>query len=251
MTDLSGHVSLVTGGSTGIGLGITRGLLDAGACVAVCGRSEARLSSAIDGLAAGDQVGGFVCDVSDEGQVARLFDEVRETFGGLDSCFANAAIGGTADVPFVDCTLEQWRAVQRTNLDGAFLTCREAARHMIAHHGGSIVVTSSTAASDGRAHGQAYAASKAGADAMVRGMAVELARHRIRVNAIQPGWFGTSRVYDFLPAEVVQKKVLPRVPMRRFGQEAEIAGLAVYLAGPSSSYMTGQTLVVDGGYSVF
>lgn len=250
MTDLTGHVALVTGGSSGIGLGITRGLLDAGASVAICGRSEERLESAINGLAAGDRVGGFVCDISEEEQVARMFREVLELFGAIDSCFANA-VTGAHEIPFVDCTLDEWRRVQRVNLDGSFLTCRAAARHMVAQHGGSIVVTSSTVTSDGRARGQAYAASKAGTDAMMRSMAVELARHGVRVNAIQPGWFGTRTVFDFLSAETAQRKILPRIPMRRFGQESEIGGVAVFLAGTESAYITGQTLVVDGGYSVF
>lgn len=250
MTDLTGHVALVTGGSTGIGLGIVHGLLAAGASVAFCSRHGGRNQTAMKGFENTDRVAAFVCDVREEDQVDRLVADTLEQFGRLDSCFANAGIGGD-DVAFTDCTLEQWREVHQTNLDGTFLTCRAAARHMVDAYGGSIVVTSSTAAVAGRPRGQAYAASKAGIHALIRGMAVELARHGVRANAILPGWFGTPLTQDFLEADVAQRKILPRIPMRRYGREADLAGVAAFLAGPDSSYITGQTIALDGGFTVY
>lgn len=252
MFDLTGHVALVTGGSSGIGKGIVNGLLDAGASVAFCSRHGGRNQSAMKefALVGGDRVAAFVCDVREEEQIDQLFADVIERFGVINSCFANAGVGGK-DVPFIDCELDEWKAAIRTNLQGQFLTMRAAARHMVANHGGSIVVTSSTASVAGRPRGQAYAAAKGGADAMVRGLAVEVARHGVRVNAMLPGWFNTSLTHDFITAEAAQKKILPRIPMRRWGKESDIAGLAVFLAGPASSYMTGQTLVIDGGFTVF
>lgn len=252
MIDLTGHVALVTGGSSGLGKGMVNGLLDAGASVAFCSRHGGRNQDVVRELAnvGGDRVKAYVCDVIEEEQVGQLFKDVVADFGALHSVFANAGVGGR-DVPFVDCELDEWRDTVRINLQGTFLTMREAARYMKDHYGGSIVVTSSSSTVSGRPRGQAYAAGKAGSTAMVRGVAVELARHRIRVNAILPGWFGTSQTYDFLNAETAQKKILPRIPMRRWGREEDIAGVAVFLASDASAYMTGQSLVLDGGFTVF
>lgn len=252
MTDLTGRVAIVTGGSSGLGLGIVNGLLEAGANVAFCSRHGGRNQTAVASLPGygEDRVAAYVCDVCEEDQMRDLFDQVHGRFGRIDAVFANAGVGAR-DVPFVDCELQEWRDTVRTNLQGTFLTMREAARYMIAHHGGSIVVTSSTATVAGRPRGQAYAAAKGGADAMVRGLAVEVARHGVRVNAMLPGWFGTNLTHDFLTAENAQKRILPRIPMRRWGTGSDIAGLAVFLAGDDSAYITGQTLVIDGGFTVF
>lgn len=139
-----------------------------------------------------------------------------------------------------------------TNLDGAFFTLRAAARHMVARgEGGSLVVTSSIAARAAQPRGENYAASKAGVEALVRGLGVELARHGIRANAIVPGWVSTPLADALLESEGVRTKVLPRVPMRRWGVGDDFRGVAVFLASRASAYMTGQALVVDGGYSVF
>src|SRR4051794_29255838 len=127
---LDGHVALITGGSSGIGLGMARALLDAGAGVPIWGRSAERNRRAGEQLGAGDLVRAWECDVGDEAQVGAAFAAVVDHFGTVDSCFANAAVGGAA-VPFVELGLEEWRDVLRTNLDGAFLTTRAAARHMV------------------------------------------------------------------------------------------------------------------------
>jgi NAD(P)-dependent dehydrogenase (short-subunit alcohol dehydrogenase family) len=252
MEDLQGHVALVTGGSSGLGLAMVHALHEAGASVAFCSRHGGRNQTAIKSLSStggAERLHGMVCDVIEEDQVDAMFAQVAERFGSIDSVFANAGVGGP-DVPFVDADLNEWRDTVRVNLQGTFLTMRAATRHMMKAHGGSIVVTSSSSTVAGRPRGQAYAAGKAGATAMVRGLAVEVARHGIRVNAILPGWFNTSLTHDFLSAEVAQKKVLPRIPMRRWGSERDIGGVAVFLASDASRYMTGQTLTIDGGYQV-
>jgi len=250
--DLTGHVSVVTGGGSGIGLGFASGLARAGASVAVLGRSAERLESAAESLRVhGNAVLPIACDVADEQAITDAMARVRQTWGRLDSCFANAAVDG----PFVgllDTSLEDFRAVTAVNLDGAFLTLREAARQMIeVGDGGSLVVTSSIGARQGMPRQLPYAASKGAVISLVKSLAVDLARHGIRANAVLPGFIDTEFIHELLQSEPMQKRVLPRIPARRWGRGHDFAGLAVYLAGPASSYQSGDTIVLDGGYEVF
>lgn len=250
--DLGGHVAVVTGGGSGIGLGIASGLARAGAAVAIIGRSAERLSGAAEQLAQiGNPVLAIPADVSDEKAVGDAMRRVRDELGGLDSCFANAGVGGGI-TPLVDTTLADFRAVTSVNLDGVFLTLREAARQMIeAGSGGSLVAISSMGARQGMPRQHAYGASKAGITAIVNSIAVELARFGIRANTIEPGWMATEMIAPMLAADVFKDRVLPRVPLRRWGSPDDLAGVAVYLAGPASAYHTGDVLLVDGGYSRF
>ena len=138
------------------------------------------------------------------------------------------------------------------NLDGTFLTFRECVRHMIERGaGGSLVATSSLTAIEAAPRAEHYAASKAGVIALVKSLAVELARHGIRANALMPGWIETEMSAPLLGTELATKHILPRVPARRWGRPADLAGAAVYLASSSSSYHTGDVLVLDGGYRLF
>ena len=137
------------------------------------------------------------------------------------------------------------------NLDGQFYTVRAVAGHMKARHTGSIVFTSSVSMSEGLPFSTHYAAAKAALTAMARGLAVELARDGVRVNAIVPGWTQAAMTEDLLSSPAAQAKILPRVPLRRWGAPDDYEALAVWLAGPGSGYVTGQTLVIDGGYSIF
>lgn len=244
----------MTGGSAGIGLGMAEGLVRAGASVAIWGRSEEKLASAAERLRAsvvGDaSVVVVPCDVGDEGEVAAAFATSLEALGAVHACFANAGTG-MPPIPFVDQTLDTWRAVMQVNLEGAFLTLREAARHMVERgDGGSLVGVSSIGAIDGMPRSQPYAASKAGITAMMNGLAVELARHRIRANTIQPGWIKTD-LTPHLDAEPMVERVLPRVPLRRWGTGEDFAGAAVYLASDASAYHSGDTFVIDGAYDKF
>jgi NAD(P)-dependent dehydrogenase (short-subunit alcohol dehydrogenase family) len=250
--DLTGHAALVTGGNSGIGLGMASALAQAGADVAVWGTIEAKNAAAAEALASfGTKTVAVRCDVGDEGQVDAAFAETLEALGKVDSCFANAGIGGGAP-SFEEFTLDSWRRVTRVNLDGVFLTYRAAVRHMKERgEGGSLVVTSSLSAIEGAARNQAYASTKGAVLSMTKGLAVELARYGIRANSIVPGWIETAMTEGAFGWEKFAANVMPRIPQRRWGQPEDFGGLAVYLASDASKYHTGDSFVVDGGYSTF
>lgn len=249
--DLTGHVALVTGGNSGIGLGMARGLLNAGAAVAIWGTNTARNREAEAELSEGSRpVAAFAVDVSDEAAVARGMAETLDAFGHVDSCFANAGVPGQP-MPIDQMSTTEWRRVMSVNLDGQFFTARAVVGHMKARRTGSIVFTSSVSMSDGLAFAVHYAAAKAGLTAMARGLAVELARDGIRCNAVVPGWTKAAMTEHLLDSSAAQTQILPRVPLRRWGTPADFEALAVWLAGPGSGYFTGQTIVLDGGYTVF
>ena len=254
--DLTGHVSLVTGGNRGIGLGIAHALARAGADVAILGRDHDRNNEAVAEVAAsGNRVIGLDVDVAVEAQVVAACSKVVAELGRIDSVFANAGIGGAAK-PLVSTTTEDFHAVLRVNLDGAFWTLREAGRHMVERAdagdpGGSLVGIASLAATEAAPRQQAYAASKAGLVALVKATAVELARYGVRANVVAPGWIATDMTAGLRENPRVAAKVDPRIPMRRWGQPHDLGGLAVYLASPASSYHTGDVLTVDGGYGIF
>src|SRR4051812_26193409 len=251
MFDLSGHVAVVTGGNGGIGLGMADGLARAGADVSIWGRDAERNATARDQLAAhGTRVQALECDVSDPAAVDAAFDAGVSELGGVDSCFAHAGVG-SGSTGVVGMSLREVRRVASVNLEGAFLTLQGATRRMVERGGGSLVGIASLAAVEGQPRGQHYAASKGGLVSMIRACAVELARFGIRANAILPGWIETRMTEGFLHAPPVIERVLPRVPLRRWGQPDDFAGLAVYLASPASAYHSGDALIVDGGYRVF
>lgn len=252
MFDLHGHVALVTGGNSGIGLGMADGLARCGADVAIWGTNTEKNAEAAERLSAhGTRVQAFRCDVGDEAATDAAFAATVDALGQVDSCFANAGIGGGAP-SFMEMGLDEWHRVLRVNLDGAFLTMRAAARHMVERGaGGSLVVTASLAAIEGGQRNQHYAASKGAVVSMTRSLAVELARHRIRANAILPGWIDTPMTEGVLGWDRFRDKVLPRIPARRWGEPEDFAGAAVYLASDASSYHTGDTLIIDGGYRIF
>lgn len=251
--DLTGHVALVTGGNSGIGLGMARGLRKAGAAVAIWGTNAERNASAVAELEALNPdapVAAFGVDVSDEAAVNDGVARTLRAFGQIDSCFANAGVAGRP-APIDAISTEEWRRVMDVNLDGQFFTVRAVSAHMKSRRTGSVVFTSSVSMTDGLAYATHYAAAKAALTAMARGLAVELAREKIRVNAIVPGWTRAAMTEDLLDSPAAQAKILPRIPLRRWGNPEDFEALAVWLASPGSGYFTGQTLVMDGGYTVF
>ena len=253
--DLTGKAAVVTGGNGGIGLGMAEGLAAAGADVAIWGRNADKNAAALERLKAhGTRVEALEVDVADEQAVVDAMAESLSRLGRIDSCIANAGVGGGAPLP--EQTTEQWRKVTAVNLDAVFWTFREAARHMVARaeqgdKGGSLLVTSSVSAIHGAPQNQAYAATKAGVLAMVRGTAVELARHGIRANAILPGWIATEMTERLQNWDAFNDKAIGRVPMRRWGEGEDFAGMAVYFASDASKFHTGDSVVIDGGYSIF
>ncbi|KWV94967.1 SDR family NAD(P)-dependent oxidoreductase [Erythrobacter sp. AP23] len=253
--DLTGKVAVVTGGNGGIGLGMAEGLAAAGADIAIWGRNADKNAAALEKLKAhGTRVEALAVDVADEQAVIDAMAESLSRLGRIDTCIANAGVGGGA--PLTEQTTEAWRKVTTVNLDAVFWTFREAAKHMVERaeggdKGGSLLVTSSVSAIHGAPQNQAYAATKAGVLAMVRGTAVELARHGIRANAVLPGWIATEMTERLQNWDAFNEKAIGRVPMRRWGEGEDFAGIAVYFASDASKFHTGDSVVIDGGYSIF
>jgi NAD(P)-dependent dehydrogenase (short-subunit alcohol dehydrogenase family) len=253
--DLTGKVALVTGGNGGIGLGMAEGLAAAGAKVAIWGQNPEKNAKAEEALKAhGVDVLVQKVDVADEAAIVAGVAEVLQRFGRLDFVAANAGIGGGG--PFEEMTTDKWRRVTTVNLDAVFWTFREAAKHMIERAnagdpGGSLVVTSSTSAIHGAPRNQAYASTKAGVLGMVRGLAVEYARYGIRANSILPGWIATDMTAGLQAWDKFNEKAIGRVPMRRWGEGDDFSGIAVYLASDASKFHTGDSFVIDGGYTIY
>ena len=253
--DLTGRCAVVTGGNGGIGLGMARALLAAGASVAIWGSNPDKTAKAKAALAedCGDaaRVHAFVADVGDEAQVDAAFAASVAALGKVDACFANAGVSSKG-VLLTDMSLEEFRRIQRINVDGVFLTFRAAARHMAERgEGGALVATASTAAVEGAARNSHYGASKGAVTSLVRALAVELARHRIRVNSILPGWIETDMTERSFHNDKFAAAVLPRIPARRWGGIDDFGGIAVYLASDASAYHTGEQIVIDGGYTKY
>jgi NAD(P)-dependent dehydrogenase (short-subunit alcohol dehydrogenase family) len=253
--DLTGKAALVTGGNGGIGLGMAEGLAQAGAKVAIWGQNPEKNAKAEATLKAyGGEVLVQAVDVNDEAAVVAGVAEVIKTFGRLDFCAANAGVGGGA--PFAEMTTENWRRVTTVNLDAVFWTFREAAKHMVERAqagdpGGSMLVTSSTSAIHGAPRNQAYAATKGAVLSMVRGLAVEYARYGIRANSVLPGWIRSDMTAAAQKWDKFNDQVIGRVPMRRWGDPEDFSGLAVYLASDASRFHTGDSFVIDGGYTIY
>lgn len=251
MFDLSGKVAVVTGGNSGIGLGMASGLAGAGATVSIWGTNPAKNAAALEQLQGiGQDATALVCDVGEEEAVEAAMESVVERNGRLDAVFVNAGVpAGTAR--FGETELDDWRKTMRINLDGAFLTCRAAVRRMLAKgEGGSIVVTSSLSARLGMPRGEAYSSSKAAVLGLVQSIAVEHGKHGIRANAIMPGWIETPMTDSLLGTERFDARNLPRVPLGRYGTGDDFAGIAVYLVSDASRYHTGDVIRIDGGYGL-
>ena len=249
--DLTGKVALITGGNSGIGLGMAIGLAQAGADVCIWGTNPDKNAAAEkEILAVGGKAAALRCDVSQENEVEAAYAETINLFGKVDSCFANAGAGGGA--PFQEFPTDVWNRVMGINLDGTFFTFRAAAKHMIERgEGGRLIGTSSLSALDGAARNEAYAATKGAMISMTRGLSVELARYGITANTIIPGWIETAMTAPRVGDDTFEDRVIKRVPVRRWGQPDDFAGIAVYLASDASSYQTGEDFVIDGGYYRF
>jgi len=251
-TDLRGKVVVVTGGNSGIGLGMAEGCAKAGADIAVWSRRADRNREACEQLARhGVRARGFACDVGEEAQIVDATRATVAELGRIDACVASAGAPGYQKT-LPEVTLEDWRRVTRVSFDGLFLTFREVARHMIERgDGGALVAVSSTSAIHGAQRNHAYASAKTGVLGLVRALAVELARHKIRVNAILPGWTITEMAAAGYENEKFRTVITGRTPVRRWAEPSEFEAVGAYLCDPALTFHTGDQLVVDGGYTVF
>lgn len=254
--DLSGKVAVITGGNGGIGLGMAEGLAQAGAEVSIWGTNPDKNADALAKLETyGTRVSALRCDVTDEAEVARCFEETLAYHGRVDGCFANAGIGGRGTA-FDEMSTEEWRRVLEVNLDGVFYTFKHAARHMRERAGrgdpgGRLIGTASLAAVSGQARGEHYAATKGGLVSMIKALAVEYARYGVTAHTILPGWIETTMTKDAFANPKFVDNVMKRIPVRRWGQPEDFAGIAVYVMSDASAYHTADTFLIDGGYFTF
>ncbi len=247
MFDLSGQFAIVTGGGAGIGKAIALELARCGAGVAICGRRPEPLAETADEIGAlGRRVFTGQVDVADSASVVSFVANAVKEFGKIDILVNNAGV--TKDNLLMRMTEEEWDAVLDTNLKGAFLFSKALARPMMKQRSGTIVNIASVVAQIGNAGQCNYSASKAGLIAMTKSMAKELASRGIRVNAVAPG-FITSRMTDAIPDDLKQK-MLEHIPAARFGNPEDVAKAVAFLCSSDASYITGQTLAVNGGLAM-
>jgi len=246
--DLSGKVALVTGASGGLGLHFARTLSRAGARVALAARRREQLEANVAAIAgAGPEAVAVAMDVTDPGSVERAVAEVAERFGGPATVVVNNS-GVTASETALDLDPADWDKVMDTNVKGAWLVARAAARRMIdAKVGGSVVNVASILGFRVAGRVAPYAASKAALVQLTRALALEWARHGIRVNAIAPGYVETDINRDFFASDP-GKALVARIPQRRLGRPGDLDGALLLLASDASAYVTGSAVVVDGGH---
>jgi NAD(P)-dependent dehydrogenase (short-subunit alcohol dehydrogenase family) len=246
---LAGRHALVTGANGSLGSHFARTLAKAGADVALTARRVDALDPLVDEIAKlGRRAVPLALDVTDAASVAQAFDHAAQALGTITIVVNNAGIAITK--PLLDHTEVDWLTVIDVNLNGAWRVAQAAARHMVAHGaGGSIVNVASILGLRVAAQVPSYAASKAALIQLTKAMAVELARHRIRVNALAPGYIETALNRDFFASDA-GKAMIRRVPQRRIGTPDELDGALLLLASDAGSYMTGSVVTVDGGHVV-
>jgi 2-deoxy-D-gluconate 3-dehydrogenase len=248
--DLTGRVAIVTGGNGGIGLGLARGLAEAGASIAVAARNAAKSAAAVEALESlGTQAAAIEVELRDEASCRAMVARAAERFGRIDILVNNAGIN-IRKLPQA-YTAAEWREVLDTNLTGAFLCAQAAYPHLTKAGGGKIVNVGSMLSIFGGPVMAPYGASKGGLVQLTRSLASAWAKDNIQVNAILPGFINTDltkRTRAEIPG--LNERVLARTPAGRWGEPEDFAGIAVFLASSASDYVTGTAIPVDGGYSV-
>lgn len=247
MQRLLHKVAIVTGAARGIGYAIAQSLGKEGAAVMVSDMDDTAAAAAVAKLKQQGISASFChCDVASSDQVQQLISHTTQQLGGVDILVANAGIVKTS--PFLEMSETDFDAVLAVNLKGVFLTCQAAAKQMVKQgRGGSIITMSSVNGVMAIPTIAAYNASKGGIDNLTRCMALSLAPHNIRVNAIGPGSIQTDVLASVVSDKDAMEKVLSRTPLGRIGQPEEIGSVAAFLASSDASYMTGQVIYVDGG----
>jgi NAD(P)-dependent dehydrogenase (short-subunit alcohol dehydrogenase family) len=254
--DLTGKVTLITGGSRGIGLGMAEALVMAGSEVVIWGADPSHFEHAKEVLAPYSKK--IMCqtvDVTHEHDVIAGLADVLKKYGKIDTAIAAAGIVGMP-TPFEETDTNAFKEVLDVNLTGSFWTFREVCRHMVeraknGNPGGSIIGISSIVTMFGAPNIQAYAASKGAIIPLIKSIAIEYARYGIRANTVVPGWIATDMTRRFQESKKFAEKFMPRIPARRWGTPEDLGGIAVYLASDASRYHTGDTFVIDGGYSIY
>jgi 2-deoxy-D-gluconate 3-dehydrogenase len=248
--DLSGKVAVVTGGNGGIGFGMARGLAEAGSAVVVAGRNAEKSARAVKELQAlGAKAVAMEVDVADEASVTALVKGTAGELGRLDILVNNA--GTNIRKAPQDLTLDEWHHVMDTNLTSAFLLSKAAYPHMKRAGGGKIINIGSMMSIFGVRFSPAYAPSKGGIVQLTKVLATAWAIDNIQVNAVLPGWIDTELTRGARQQiEGLHDSVLRRTPAGRWGVMEDMAGVAVFLAGPGSDFVTGTAIPVDGGYSI-
>jgi NAD(P)-dependent dehydrogenase (short-subunit alcohol dehydrogenase family) len=249
---LDGRVAIVTGASSGIGVGLVEALAGAGARVVLAARREEALQAVAKRLQEthGAETLAVPCDVARDADVERLVAAARQRFGGIDILVNNAGINEI--VPAEDESEESWRRVLDVNLTGAFLCAQRVGREMLSAGSGSIVNVASVLGlvASAQIKQASYVASKSGLVGLTRELAGQWARRGVRVNALAPGWFETEMTADMFNDERSRKWMRSRDPMGRTGRIDELAGPLLFFASDASSYVTGQVLAVDGGWTI-
>jgi gluconate 5-dehydrogenase/2-deoxy-D-gluconate 3-dehydrogenase len=245
---LAQRVAVVTGGSKGLGRAMAIGLAEAGARVAVASRTRSLIEeTASEIVGKGGEAIAVPADMTREEDVEAMTAAVLAAYGRIDILINNAGIGGSKRS--ADLTVEDWERLMNTNARSVFLACRAVGKAMIRQRSGKIINVGSILGHGALPNSLHYGASKAAVHHMTKTLALEWARFNIQVNCIVPGWFLTEMTKDQQEGEN-ETFLLGKIPFRRFGRPDEIVGLAVYLASGASDYMTGQTLFLDGGYSI-
>jgi 2-deoxy-D-gluconate 3-dehydrogenase len=249
MFDLTDKIALVTGGNGGIGLGMARGLGQAGATIIIVGRNAEKSASALRELQSiGVKAESLPADVTDEAAVQRVFARVRDRYGKLDILVNNA--GSTVRKPPQDFTLAEWSSVMDVNMTSAFLCCRAAHPLMVRAGAGKVINLGSILSIFGAPYGSAYSASKGAIVQFTKSVALAWAKDNIQVNAVLPGWIDTELTVG-ARAQVpgLNERVLARTAAGRWGKPEDLAGVAVFLASAASDFITGTSITVDGGYA--